>query len=183
MMIILLFISYYDHKSQKCSNIKKHYYKRERTHRVYYNTLYTGPLRWGVRPRVLNGSKNRAPATAAAAVSAQHANSPRITQLSSHADRRRRRLSDGLFTLLNLACMSAVAPGQPSPPHSRTRYTQDTHTYARGPSTVRDDSPTTPHRTFFTIFFFVTLTRSFICIFFIFRSRRPDTFSCYFFMI
>jgi len=135
----------------------------------YYNTLYTGPVRWGVRPRVLNGSKNRAPATvdtaaAAAVVSAQHANSPRITQLPSHADRRRR-LSDGLFTLLNLACMSAVAPGQPPPPHSRTRARSlhtDTHTHASSPSTVRNDSCPTPHRTFFTIFFFVTLTRSFV---------------------
>jgi len=100
-----------------------------------------------VRPRVLNGSKNRAPssaATAAAAVSTQHANSPRITQLPSHADRRRRRLSDGLFTLLNLACMSAVAPGQPPPPptHSRT----PTHAHARAYTRTRTQSVYSPLR-------------------------------------
>lgn len=156
----MLVITITNHKN--CSNIKKHYYKCERTHRVYYNTLYTGPVRWGVRPRVLNGSKNRAPATTAATDSAQHANSPRITQLSSHADRRRR-LSDGLFTLLNLACMSAVAPGQPSPPHSRTRYTQTrTHKHA-----VRLQSATThpPPRTGLFLRYFFCYVDAFVYIY------------------
>lgn len=142
-------------------------------------------MRWGVRPRVLNGSKNRAPATAEAADSAQHANSPRITQLPSRADRRR--LSDGLFTLLNLACMSAAALGQPPPPHSRTptltraRARADTH--ARSPSTVHDNAPL-QRGTFSTIyivhFFFrrrVRLNFYFLTPFFGFVARTLFVFS------
>lgn len=85
-----------------------------------------------MRPRVLNGSKNRAPAAAAAAaaaVSAQHANSPRITQLPSRADRRR--LSDGLFTLLNLACMSAAAALAHAHGHTHTHTRAHAHTVVR----------------------------------------------------
>lgn len=82
-------------------------FKRTRPHtqrRVYSISLCCSSR--GASVCILNGSKTGRPPPLPSAA-APHANSLRITQLPSRADRRR--LADGLFTLLNLACMSAAS--------------------------------------------------------------------------